>query len=101
MNTVTAAYQWLVSRLGSSSRFYWLVLLIGLGATYLLARQVEPDTLTAYKQLLALFAVDSLLFFLVDRFHAKMGILTLIFLLIMELFVILFYVLSLYSGAAF
>ena len=80
-----------------SHYFWWLVTLVGLGGIYLLARRAEPTNLDLYQQLLVLYVIDSLLFFFTDWASAKMGILTLIFLATMEVIVVIFLLITLYS----
>lgn len=98
MNRLREILETVGRRLGSKNRLVWIVLTLFLPLVYLLARQVEPQSYTVLKQFLALYAIDSALFFFVDQQHAKMGVLSLTFLLIIEMFVSLFFVLAIYSG---
>ncbi|MCR4278067.1 MAG: hypothetical protein NUV80_05225 [Candidatus Berkelbacteria bacterium] len=82
----------------SKLRFWWLFITVGLVVVFLLARVVEPNEWTVFKQLVILYAVDSLLFFFTDRISAKMGVLSLIFLVTMEVIVTIFYLISLATG---
>ena len=79
-------------------RFLWLIITVGLVGVFLLARLVEANDWTVFKQLTILYAVDSLLFFFTDRVNAKMGVLSLIFLVTMEVIVTIFYLISLTAG---
>lgn len=79
-------------------RFWWLVITVGLAGVFLLARAVEPKEWIVFKQLVILYVVDSLLFFFTDRINAKMGVLSLIFLVTMEVIVTVFYLISLSAG---
>ena len=87
--------------LAVNHRFWWLILTLGLGGIYFLARAVEPDNIALFQQLAVLYAVDSLLFFFTDRASAKMGVLTLIFLTTMEVIVTIFYLISVFGGIPF
>ncbi|MEK7170895.1 MAG: hypothetical protein AAB774_01145 [Patescibacteria group bacterium] len=88
---VTNRYQRLINK----RRFWWFVSTLFLVGLFWLARAAESSNLTVYQQLVVLYAIDSTLFFLTDRINAKMGVLTLIFLVTMEVVVTIFYLLNL------
>lgn len=85
-------------RLTNRRRFWWFVSTLVLAVLFWLARVAEPTNLIVYQQLVVLYAIDSILFFLTDRINAKMGVLTLIFLATMEVIVTIFYLISLTAG---
>lgn len=91
---VTDRYQLVVNK----RRFWWFVNTLVLAGLFWFAQVAEPTNLTVYQQLVVLYAIDSTLFFLTDRINAKMGLLTLIFLVTMEVIVIIFYLISLTTG---
>ncbi|MEK7202220.1 MAG: hypothetical protein AAB669_01675 [Patescibacteria group bacterium] len=91
---VTDRYQ----QLANKRRFWWVISTLVLVGLFWLARVAEPTSLIVYQQLVVLYAIDSVLFFLTDRTNAKMGVLTLIFLTTMEVIVTIFYLISLTAG---
>ena len=86
---------------GLKSRAWWIVLTILLIVPYLLAGQVEATDYPVFKQFLALYVIDSVLFFSVEPIISKIGLLTLIFLTTLEMFAILYYVLTLYARSLY
>jgi hypothetical protein len=88
---VTGRYQ----QLANKRRFWWFVITLILAGLFWLARAADPTSLIVYQQLVVLYVVDSVLFFLTDRANAKMGVLTLIFLTTMEVIVTIYYLISL------
>ncbi|MDP3992808.1 MAG: hypothetical protein Q8Q05_01160 [bacterium] len=86
-------------RLANKRRFWWVITTLVLVGLFWLARVAEPANLIVYQQLVVLYAIDSVLFFLTDRINAKMGALSLIFLVTMEVIITAFYLISLTSGS--
>ena len=101
MNKLAKWFKVRLATIWTRSHLAWLILTLALIGPYFLARRVEPHSWLVFRQLVALYVIDSLLFFNVGRSHAKIGLLTLIFLITMEIFTTTFYVLAIYSGATY
>ncbi len=69
----------------------WSILTVATASIFWFAQSVAPENPTVFRYFLSLYAIDSLVFFLIFKEHLTLGKTMLVFLLTLELIVTVYY----------